>query len=146
MREEIAIFNECAKRKGLKSTSQRALILKTFLGSTSHYSTEELYLKIRKNNPKIGYATVHRALKLFAECGIATELDFGDGQTRFEPLRGDQHHDHLVCTSCGSIIEFTEPKIEELQELVAAKYGFKINRHRHELYGICANCTAIASN
>ena len=142
MREQIAIFNECAKRKGLKNTSQRALILKTFLSSSSHYSTEDLYLQLRKKNPKIGYATVHRALKLFAECGIAAELDFGDGQTRFEPLMIDQHHDHLVCTECGAIIEFAEPKIEKLQEQVAAKYGFKINRHRHELYGLCADCTA----
>ncbi len=143
MRDQIAIFNECARRKGLKSTSQRTIILKAFLASTSHYSTEDLYLKLRKNHPKMGYATVHRALKLFAECGIATELDFGDGQTRFEPLKMGQHHDHLVCTACGLIIEFSEPRIEELQEQVATQHGFKIEKHRHELYGLCAKCACL---
>jgi len=138
--EQIAIFNQCARRKGLKSTNQRTIILKAFLSSTSHNSTEDLYLKLRKKHSKIGYATVHRALKLFAECGIAVELDFGDGQTRFEPFRVGRHHDHLVCTECGKIIEFTEPRIEELQEQVAAQHGFKIERHRHELYGRCAEC------
>lgn len=142
MKDQIAIFNDCAQRKGLKSTNQRTLILKTFLGSSSHFSTEDLYLKLRKKHPKIGYATVHRALKLFAECGIAIELDFGDGQTRYEPLRLGQHHDHLVCTECGAIIEFTEPRIEALQDEVATQHGFKIERHRHELYGICLKCTA----
>ena len=141
MKEQIDIFNECAQQRGLKSTNQRTLILKTFLASSSHYSTEDLYLKLRKKHPKIGYATVHRALKLFAECGIATELDFGDGQTRFEPLTLGQHHDHLVCTECGSIIEFTEPRIEALQDEIAVRHGFTIERHRHELYGLCSRCS-----
>jgi Fur family ferric uptake transcriptional regulator len=98
-------------------------------------------LRLRKDHPRIGYATVHRTLKLFSECGIAIELNFGDGQTRFEPVTVDQHHDHLVCTNCGLIIEFAEPRIEKLQEQVAAQYHFKIARHRHELYGLCSACS-----
>jgi len=140
--DQIAVFNEYVRRKGLKNTSQRKIILEAFLESKSHYSTEDLYLKLRKDHPRIGYATVHRTLKLLAESGIALELDFGDGQTRFEPLNVDQHHDHLVCTECGLIIEFSEPKIETLQEQVAARYNFKIKRHRHELYGLCSGCAA----
>ena len=139
--DRVAVFNDYVKRKGLKNTSQRMTILETFLGSKSHYSTEDLYLKLRKEHPKIGYATVHRTLKLFAESGIAIELNFGDGQTRFEPFNVDQHHDHLVCTNCGLIIEFTEPKIEKLQEQVAAQNNFKIESHRHELYGFCSACS-----
>jgi len=138
--DQIAVFNEYVRRKGLKNTNQRMIILETFLNSKSHYSTEDLYLKLRKDHPRIGYATVHRTLKLLAECGIALELNFGDGQTRFEPLNADQHHDHLVCTECGSIIEFSEPEIEKLQEQVAARYNFKIVSHRHELYGLCSTC------
>ena len=138
--DQIAIFNEYVRRKGLKNTNQRMIILEAFLQSDSHYSTEELYLKLRKDHPRIGYATVHRTLKLLAECGVALELNFGDGQTRFEPLNVDQHHDHLVCTECGLIIEFSEPQIEKLQEQVAARYNFKIERHRHELYGLCSDC------
>jgi Fur family ferric uptake transcriptional regulator len=138
--DRIAVFNDYIRRKGLKNTSQRMTILETFLGVKDHYSTEDLYLKLRKEHPKIGYATVHRTLKLFSESGIAIELNFGDGQTRFEPFTVDQHHDHLVCTNCGLIIEFSEPQIEKLQEQVAAQYNFKIARHRHELYGLCSDC------
>lgn len=138
--DHISVFNEYMRRKGLKNTSQRMIILETFLGSKSHYSTEDLYVKLRKEHPKIGYATVHRTLKLFSACGIALELNFGDGQIRFEPLNADQHHDHLVCTNCGLIIEFAEPRIEKLQEQVAARHNFKIERHRHELYGLCSTC------
>ena len=144
--DQIDVFNEYVRQQGLKNTSQRMKILEKFLSSKSHYSTEELYLKLRQEHPKIGYATVHRTLKLLAECGIAIEVDFGDGQTRFEPLNVDQHHDHLVCTHCGLIVEFTEPQIEQLQQQVAKQYDFTIERHRHELYGLCSKCAKKSSN
>ncbi len=139
--DRIAKFQKCLKEKGLKNTSQRMTILEAFLESKSHYSTEDLYLKLRQDNPKIGYATIHRTLKLFAECGIAIELNFGDGQARYEPYKDDHHHDHLVCTQCGLVIEFEEPEIEKLQEQVGLRYSFKIKSHRHELYGLCSDCS-----
>lgn len=140
--DPVQQFNEFLSRKGLKTTSQRQVILEAFLASDSHYSTEDLYLKLRAEHPRIGYATVHRTLKLFAECGIAAEHQFGDGQTRFEPVLGEEHHDHLVCTRCGLIIEFEEPQIEKLQERVAERHQFKIENHRLELYGLCAACVS----
>ncbi|MDT8440294.1 MAG: transcriptional repressor [Desulfuromonadales bacterium] len=126
--------------QGLKSTRQRDLILEAFLRAGSHLSTEELYLRLRKQHPTIGYATVYRTLRLFAECGIAEERHFGDGQTRYETVAVDEHHDHLICTRCGRIIEFEDPRIEELQDEVAARHGFVIERHRLELYGHCQDC------
>ncbi|PLY03730.1 MAG: transcriptional repressor [Desulfuromonas sp.] len=144
--DQIQIFTDYLRQQGLKNTSQRMVILEVFLNSNLHYSTEELYLKLRKSHPRIGYATVHRTLKLLAECGLASELNFGDGQTRYEPCRGGQHHDHLVCTRCGKIIEFVEPRIEKLQEEVAERYGFKIMSHRHELYGLCSDCSVASES
>ena len=126
--------------RGLKSTRQRDIILDEFLRSGSHLSTEELYLQLRKQHPHIGYATVHRTLKLFAECGIAEPRNFGDGQTRYESSSGEEHHDHLICTDCGAIVEFEDPQIEALQETVARRHGFNIERHRLELYGLCRQC------
>jgi Fur family ferric uptake transcriptional regulator len=140
MGEEKKTFREYLTRQGLKSTRQRDVILDEFLRSGSHLSTEELYLRLRKKHPGIGYATVYRTLKLFSECGIAEERHFGDGQTRYEPTIGEQHHDHLVCTVCGAIIEFENPRIEELQEKVAREHGFQIVSHRLELYGKCGKC------
>jgi len=132
-------FRDFLAKQGLKSTRQRDLILDEFLRAGSHLSTEELYLRLRKKHPGIGYATVYRTLKLFAECGIAEERHFGDGQTRYESIDGE-HHDHLVCTACGAIIEFENPRIEELQENVAREHGFQIVSHRLELYGKCGKC------
>ena len=126
--------------QGLKSTRQREIILDEFLRVGAHLSTEELYLRLRTRHPGIGYATVHRTLKLFAECGIAEPRHFGDGQTRYEKRAEEEHHDHLICTDCGAIVEFENPQIEALQEAVASQHGFRIERHRLELYGRCRKC------
>ena len=140
MKHQEERFLDYLARKRLKNTSQRMIILKAFLRQSSHLSTEDFYLQLRKKHPGIGYATVHRTLKLFAECGIASEQNFGDGQTRFEVRRDDEHHDHLVCTACGRIIEFENQKIEQLQMEVAATHGFLVKDHRLELYGLCCDC------
>ncbi len=124
----------------MKSTSQRDIILDSFLSSDRHQTIEELYLNLRAKNPKIGYATVYRTLKLFAEAGIAKEIHFGDGQTRYEHVAEGEHHDHLVCTRCGAIVEFENETIEKLQDDVAKDHGFLIETHKLELYGICAKC------
>ncbi|UFS71332.1 transcriptional repressor [Geomonas sp. RF6] len=133
-------FADFIAQRGLKSTRQRDLILDCFLSSDRHMSIEELYLKLRAKHPNIGYATVYRTLKLFAESGIAREMQFGDGQTRYEHVGEGEHHDHLVCTRCGSIEEFENEGIEKLQAEVAANRGFLIERHRLELYGLCGAC------
>jgi len=134
------IFRDYLDSQGLKSTRQRELILEEFLRAGAHLSTEELYLRLRRKNSGIGYATVHRTLKLFAECGIAEQRHFGDGQARYEAIGHDEHHDHLICLVCGQIVEFEDPRIEQLQEEVAGEHGFRIERHRLELYGHCSAC------
>lgn len=133
-------FQAFLTKQGLKSTRQRDLILDEFLNLGAHLSTEELYLKLRKKQPSIGYATVYRTLRLFAACGIAEARHFGDGQTRYESSDHDDHHDHLICTECGRIVEFEDPQIEKLQDKVARIHGFVIEKHRLELYGRCEKC------
>lgn len=143
MRETKQQFREFLVRKGLKSTRQREIILDAFLRASTHPSTEELFLKIRRKHPTVGYATVYRTLKLFAECGFAEERNFGDGQTRYEWIGETEHHDHLICTRCGKIIEFEDPHIEKLQLEVADRHGFTITSHRLELYGYCDKCRTV---
>jgi Fur family ferric uptake transcriptional regulator len=135
------LFRNFILTKGLKSTRQREIILDEFLETGSHMSTEDLYLHLRRKHPTIGYATVHRTLKLFAECGIAEPQNFGDGQTRYEATSHKDHHDHLICLKCGKIVEFEDNRIEQLQNEVAAENGFVIKRHRLELYGTCGKCS-----
>jgi Fur family ferric uptake transcriptional regulator len=126
--------------KGLKSTNQRNKILKIFVDAGQHLSAEELYDRVKKIYPGIGYATVYRTLKLLAEAGLAQERRFEDGVTRYEHTSLDAHHDHLICTKCGAIIEFENKRIEALQQDVARKNRFQVQSHKLELYGLCADC------
>jgi Fur family ferric uptake transcriptional regulator len=138
--EKKKMFNDFAAAKGLRSTRQRDIILDIFLSTHQHVSVEELYLKIKSSNPGIGFATVYRTLKLFAEAGLAREVLLHDGQTRYEHIVAGEHHDHLVCTGCNAIIEFEDETIEKLQKEIAARHGFLIKSHKMEMYGLCANC------
>ena len=96
---------------------------------------------MKKVNPRVGYATVYRTLKLLKECGLAAERHFDDGQARYEPTEeAEQHHDHIICERCGKIVEFNSEELEKLQERIARFLGFVVSRHRMELYGICAEC------
>jgi len=91
-------------------------------------------------NPRVGYATVYRTMKLLKECGLAAERHFADGQARFENLEAERHHDHIICERCGRIVEFVHPQIEQLQEKVAQRFGFVATMHKMEIYGICQEC------
>lgn len=128
--------------KRLNTTSQREAIVDQFLKTQDHVSIEELLAKVRRRHPRVGYATVYRTLKLLADSGLAIERHFGDGQSRYEVV-GD-HHDHLICASCGLILEFEDDEIEELQEKIARRLGnFTVIRHRHELYALCPKARGV---
>jgi len=127
-------------KKGLRSTAQRRLVTDVFFESEGHLSIEDLLAEVRHIDAKVGYATVYRTLKLLKECGLAYERHFGDGVSRYEVARDDEHHDHLICVECKRIVEFEDDRIEQLQEELAASHGFVLRRHKHELYGICADC------
>ncbi len=128
------------ERKGLRSTSQRRLVTDIFFRADGHPSIEEVLQMARREDPKVGYATVYRTMKLLVECGLANERQFGEAITRFEVARENHHHDHLICTECKRIIEFEDDEIERLQEALAKRHGFKLMSHKHELYGRCAAC------
>ncbi len=134
------------RANGLKLTRQRELILETFLRSRKHISVEELLRDVRVRDGGVGHATVYRTMKLFVDAGLATERNFSEGASRYEPAdeHGDGHHDHLICTRCTRIIEFENHEIEELQIQVARNHGFKLLDHKMELYGICPDCLASA--
>jgi len=130
--------------KRLNVTAQREAIVEQFLRTRDHVSIDELLSKVRKRQPKVGYATVYRTLKLLVDSGLAVERQFGDGQARFEVV-GD-HHDHLICVKCGLILEFEDDDIERLQDKIAERLGsFTVLRHRHELYGVCPKAAGNAS-
>lgn len=132
-------FKALLSSKGLKSTKQRDAIVQEFLKLEDHVDIDSLYQRVKAKNPKIGYATVYRTMKLLKECGMASERHFGTRQALYEPHH-NTHHDHLICVNCNKIIEFENEKIEKLQDAIAQKYGFRLENHKHELYGTCAQC------
>ncbi|MFQ5901289.1 MAG: Fur family transcriptional regulator [Thermodesulfobacteriota bacterium] len=134
------ILRRYIAEQGLKSTAQRDDIADVFFNTKSHISLDELLQRVKLKNPKIGYATVYRTMKLLSECGLAIERHFGDGQSRYEHIPDEGHHDHLICTRCGDIIEFEHKRIEDLQKEVAQEKGFLVTRHKLELYGLCKKC------
>jgi Fur family ferric uptake transcriptional regulator len=129
------------KQKGLKYTKQREIIFETLLNSQKHLTAEELYTLISGNYPdeKIGIATVYRALAFLEESGLISSIALDNDGKKFES-NAKEHHDHLICTKCGKIVEFVDEDIEKKQELIAQKFNFKLQDHTMYLYGLCEDC------
>ncbi len=138
--KEQEILESYISQHKLKVTKQRRAVLEAFLGIEDHVSAEDLYRIVSDKEPKIGLATVYRTLSLLTESGLASELDFGDGQKRYEHKYLHGHHDHMICTKCGKIIEFHNQMIEKLQEKVASEHEFKMTSHKLDLFGVCKDC------
>ena len=136
--KELDLLKQHLSKHNLKLTRQREHILNAFL-KMEHVTAEQMYHLLAKKDPHIGLATIYRTLKLFCETGLAQERHFGT-QTQFDNVAHKGHHDHMICTSCGKIVEFQNCQIEKLQEEVATKNGFSIQTHKLELYGLCSNC------
>ena len=128
------------KAKGLHESKIRDLIVETFLSSPEHLGLDQLLERVRAKNPGVGMATVYRTMRLLEEAGLVQTRNFNAGPTLYEMVLGRPHHDHLICTGCGLIVEFVSEPIERLQEKVAEQHGFQLMRHRHEMFGLCADC------
>jgi Fur family ferric uptake transcriptional regulator len=136
----MQVFIEYLQQNRLKWTPHRELILETFLAHEGHRSVEDIYRTVRALDPRIGYTTVYRTMKLLAECGLAREIELADGINRYEHLYNHQHHDHMICMECGDSIEFLNPEIETLQDAASEELGFKVLDHRLQIYGVCRSC------
>ena len=120
--------------KGVRLTDQRKLIAEVMSTSNDHPDVDELHKKVNKIDKRISIATVYRTVKLLEESGIIARHDFKEGKSRYEPST-DEHHDHLIDINSGEIIEFVDKDIEELQNKIAQKLGYKLKDHKLELYG-----------
>jgi Fur family ferric uptake transcriptional regulator len=140
LKPELQVFIDYLQANNLKLTSHRELILETFLENEGHRSVEDIYHAVKAIDPRIGYTTVYRMMKLMIRCGLAREIELADGITRYEHLFNHEHHDHLICMECGNSIEFYNPEIEALQDAASAHLGFKVMDHKLQIYGVCSNC------
>lgn len=128
------ILERC-EANGLRMTDQRRTIAGVLQDADDHPDVEELYNRASAVDPRISLATVYRTVKLFEETGILEKHEFGDGRARYEAADRD-HHDHLIDVQSGEVIEFVDPEIEDLQERIAAKLGYRLMGHRLELYAV----------
>ncbi len=137
--EEKRLLRAHLLAHGLKRSEQREAIVDAFLRSESHLSVDDLLRLVQRRRPDVGRTTVYRTLKLLVQAGLAMELVL-EGQTRFEREHGREHHDHFICKGCSKIFEFTSPEVERIQDEIAAGIGFRIEGHRHQIYGRCRDC------
>jgi Fur family transcriptional regulator, ferric uptake regulator len=140
IREAEAIFVQHLRRVGLKQTGQRNTILRTFLETREHLSTDELHRLVRKKDSGIGFTTVYRTLKLLAGCGLASEVAFHDGIARYEHQYNRRSHHHMVCTECGASVEFFSPEAAEIEQEIGRQHRYLTTRHTFQIYGTCADC------
>src|SRR5512133_1080518 len=140
IREAQTILHSHLKQVGLKHTEQRDTILRTFLETRDHLSTDELHRLVREKDARIGFTTVYRTLKLLAECGLASAVEFQDGIARYEHQYNRRSHHHMVCTECGSSVEFFSPEIERIEQDIGRKHHYATTRHSFQIYGICDEC------
>lgn len=138
--DEQKIFDAYVRKMGMKQSEQRRDILFAFLETEKHLTADELHGIVKQKNSSIGAATVYRTLKILCECGLCREFRLNDGTARYEHLYGHDHHDHLICTNCGALVEALDPEIERLQEKLATTHGFAIQSHKLEIYGLCRKC------
>lgn len=144
--KEKEIFLEHIQKAGLRKTAQRDLILEMFLKTEDHLTSEDLYWLVHKEDPSIGHTTVYRTLKLLTDAGLAREVRFGDNKTYYEHHYDHEHHDHMICTQCGLVIEFFSQDIETLQDNIAENYGFRLSHHSLRMWGLCSECRKMSSD
>ena len=127
------------KAKGVRLTAQRQLVVRRAVAYL-HFTAEELVKDVYAIDPSIARGTVYRTLALLHHAGVVEKHDFRYGAPNYEVTFAKAHHDHLMCTQCGEIIEFQEPRIERLQDEVVTRFGYQLLSHTHKLYGLCRPC------
>ena len=134
-------FQTLLKENQLKFTKQRELVLKFLYENDEHFTPEEIYTLLKQKYPdiNIGIATVYRTLTLLEASQIVSSISFGTAGKKYE-LGLKKHHDHLICTKCGEIIEFLDETIEQQQEFIAKQFNFKMTDHTMKIVGLCKNC------
>ena len=128
------ILVKILKSEGLRYTDQRQAIWDEIRNSNEHRDAEDIYLKLKEGNVKVSRATVYRTIDVLVKNRLVRKMDVGEGRSLYEPRLDDEHHDHMICLDTGDIIEFYNKELEDLQDTIAEKHGYKVVRHVHQLF------------
>ena len=138
----MGVLRAHLRELGLPLTHQREVIGQILFESSRHLSADDISQQLRERDEQIGKATVYRTVKLLVDVGLAVEHDFDEGFKRYEMCAGPAHYDHLICTSCGKVIDFSRPELESMQLAVAAEKSFQAVTRQFKIYGVCVDCTS----
>jgi Fur family ferric uptake transcriptional regulator len=136
----VAAFERFLAARGLRLTTPRRAIVEAALDRRGHFPIEDLVRDLKARGIRGSKATVYRTLPLLTEAGIVQQAVITSETKSYEAAFGREHHDHLVCRRCGKVVEFEFEAFEILQREIAARHGFSLEGHHHQLYGLCASC------
>ena len=136
------IFRVFLKKRNLRQTPERFVVLDAIYATSDHVDADELYLRLKQKGDRVSRATVYNTLDLLLECDLVVRHQFGKNQAKYERAYSYWQHDHLICLDCNAVMEFCDPRIQSIQEMVAEIYKFEIKNHALNLYGHCLreNC------
>ena len=132
--KKIELLVEALKKEGLRFTEQRKFIWDEITSSDDHREAEDIFLSLRKKNINVSRATVYRTIDVLVKNNLVRKLDIGDAPSKYENKIDSHHHDHMICLETGDIIEFYNEELENLQDEIAKKHGYKVIRHVHQLF------------
>lgn len=135
---KLRVALDTLKGSGVRITPQRHAVLEYLINSMSHPTADDIYKALEGKFPNMSVATVYNNLRVFREIGLVKELTYGDSSSRFDCNTSD--HYHIICESCGKIVDFHYPSLEEVESLAEQVTGFDVSHHRMEVYGLCGDC------
>ncbi len=133
-------FVKFLRTKGQRVTPERLAVLERVLAWEGHFEADSLYLHLKTEGSKVSRATVYNTLGLLHECGIVSRYRFSQGYSQYERTAGRPHHDHMICTGCGHIIEFENKRVMKMQDELCRGEKFKPAYHSFQIFGLCSSC------
>lgn len=137
---EIGRFQTFLQQQGLKLTGERTALVREIFSTHYHFEADELLFKMKEKGVKISRATVYRTLELLVKSGMVRRVHLGEDHYHYEHVTGNSHHDHLICTTCGAVIEFHDPELERRQHEICDRKRFTPTFHNLQILGVCNDC------
>ncbi len=139
--EEVKnIFSAYLERKELRKTTERYTILEEIYKRDDHFEAEALFNFFKKKKFNISRATVYNTLELLVSCDLVKKHQFGKNLAQYEKSYGYKQHDHIICVDCKKVVEFCDPRIQNIKSMMGELLNFKITHHSLNMYGICGSC------